>query len=134
MYLGYEFYIWGSRPVFVSQWCAHRRVVVFHTLHRGQRYTIICPYFIICNTFYPRTLPKIWVIFVLVSLFYSSKPSSSVSAADATVSLAPARSIPACSHHHIPNHDPRLLASTLHRSRVSCITIYCTNIFCLFRI
>ena len=27
----------------VSQWHAHSRAVVFHTLHRGQRDTILCP-------------------------------------------------------------------------------------------
>ena len=38
-------YYYYSRPVSVSQKHAHIRVVVFHTLHRGLRNTILCPYF-----------------------------------------------------------------------------------------
>ena len=32
-----------SQPESVSRWHAHSRVLVFHALHRGQRYTRLCP-------------------------------------------------------------------------------------------
>ena len=34
------------QSVSVSQWRAHSRAVVFHTLHRGQIDTRLCPYLV----------------------------------------------------------------------------------------
>ena len=39
----YSSYFW---MVSVSIWCVYSREVVFHILHRVQRDTILCPYFI----------------------------------------------------------------------------------------
>ena len=36
----------------MSWWRSHSRVVVFHTPHRGQRVTRICPYLVSFSTFY----------------------------------------------------------------------------------
>ena len=46
------------RPVPIYLWHAHIRAVVLHTLHRGQRHTIICTYFINYATFYPLPVPQ----------------------------------------------------------------------------
>ena len=125
LYLGYELYIWGSRPVSVYRLRVYSRVVVFHTLHRGQRDTKLFPYLITCYTLYPLLLPHLRVFSGLVPLLYSSSPSHFTSAAVADVSLVSSRSIPACSHHHSTNHAPCLLSSALHRSRINFIAIYC---------
>ena len=122
LYIKYEFYIWGSRTVSVFRLCAHNRVVVFYTLYIGQRDTIICPYLITCDNFYPLPLPQLRVFSVLSPLLYFSIPSSSASAA-AAVYLSPLRSTPSCYHHHSPNHGPFCLSAALQRSRISCITI-----------
>ena len=123
LYLGYELYIWGSRPVSVFRLCAYSRVVVFHTLHRGQIYTKLCPYLITCDTLYPLLLTQLRVFSVLVPLLYSSSPSPFTYAAAADVYHAPSRSIPACSHHRSTNHASCLLSAALHRSRINCIKI-----------
>ena len=59
---------YSSWPVSVYQWCAHSRLVVSHNLYRGQRYTILCPYFINCATLYRLLLPQLWESSVLTPL------------------------------------------------------------------
>ena len=118
-------------PVYVSQWNAHSRVGVFNTLYRGKRDTIIFPYLVYFDTLYPLPLPQIWGSFVLTPFLYSSSPSLSASSADAAVSLAMARSSPACSHHCTPNPSPRFLSTALHISIISHVAIYCVTVFCL---
>ena len=49
---------YSYRPVPIYLWHAHIRAVVLHTLYRGQRDTIRCPYFINYATFYPLPVPQ----------------------------------------------------------------------------
>ena len=114
-----------SRQLSMSQYRAHSRVVVLHTLHRGQRDTRLCPYL---ATFYPFPFPHIWESSVLIPLLYSSIPSSSSSAA-AAFSFAPNRPSPAFYHHIIPNRAPCFLSAVLHRSRIFRVAIYCETAF-----
>ena len=103
----------SSRPASVSRWHAHSRVVVFHTLHRGQRDTRLCPLLVNFATLYFLFhCPSPGVFFS--SPLQSSPPSSSATAAAAT--RATARSIPACSHHRIPTCAPGALSYPSHRS------------------
>ena len=103
---------------------------MFHTLHRGQRDTIIYTYLINCATLYLLPLPHLRESSVLTPLIYSSSPSSSASAASAAVSHAPVRSIPTCYRHCIPTCAPCCLYSTSQRSRRYFVAIYRANIFC----
>ena len=119
------------RPVFVSQWHALSRAVVFHTLHRGQRYTRLCQYLVHWATLYPLLLSQTRESSVLTPLLYSSSPYSSASAA---VSLTPARSSTACLHHCIPSRAPHFLSAVFHRSRIVRVAIYCVTVLCLRRI
>ena len=119
--------IWNSsyyRPVSVSRWLAHSRLVLFHTLHRGQRDTIIYTYLINCATLYLLPLPHLRESSVLTPLIYSSSPSSSASAASAAVSHSPVRSITTCCRHCIPTCAPCCLYSTSQRSRRYFVAIY----------
>ena len=93
----------SSQPVFVSQWHAHSREVVFHTLHRVQRDTIICPLIIYRLIRVLATVaPSQESSFTSIRQF--SPPSFSAAASDA--SLSPAILCPACSHHCIPTCSP----------------------------
>ena len=111
----------------------HSRAVVIHTLHIGQRDNILCPYLINCATLYPLPLYQFQESSIIISLLYSSIPPYSASATAAAVSLAPARSMTACSHHRIPTHAPFFLSATSQRSRSYRVAIYCTTVFCLCR-
>ena len=119
-------------PLYVSQWRAHSRVVVLHTLHRGQRDTRICPYLINCTNFYPLTFPHLRESSVLIPLLYFSIPSLSASVSD--VSLAPSRSIPNCFHHRIPPRSPWFLSAASQRSRSGRVSIYCASVLFLRQI
>ena len=95
----------------MSQWHAHNRVVMFHTLHRGQRDTLICPYLVNCATLYPVLFPQLRESYMLIFLLYSYSLSSSYSsayAATSAVSLEPVRPNPTCYHHLIPTRAPPL--------------------------
>ena len=101
--------------------------MVFHTLHRGQRDTILFPlisYIFLCCTldFSPPQESS------FTFLHYSSPPSPSSVAADS--SHAPARSIPTCSHHRIPTCAPGALSGHSNRSNSNRVTIYCATVFC----
>ena len=129
--------IWNSsysRPISVSWWILHIRLVLFHTLHRGQRDTIICTYLINCATLYLLPFPHLRESSVLTPLIYSSSPSYSASAAASAaasvVSYAPVRSITTCSRHCIPTCAPCCLSSASHRSRSDFVAIYWATIFC----
>ena len=93
---------------------AHIRVVVFHTLHRGQRDTRLCPYLVYCATLSQLQLPHIQGSSVLIPLLYYSRPSFSASSPAADVSFSPSTSIHACYHHRIPT-----LASLLSLRRLT---------------
>ena len=69
IYIVLSSYYW---TVSMSWWRAHSRAVVFHTLHRVQRDTIICPYLFHCATLYPLILPQLQESSVLISSFISS--------------------------------------------------------------
>ena len=118
--------------VSMSQWSAYINVVVFHTPHRGQRDTRLCPYFIICTTLYSLLFPHLWGSSVLIPLLYSSSPSLSASAAAADVSLSPSRSSTDFSQNLRPTCAPRFLSTASHRSRIVRVVIYYTTVFCLF--
>ena len=62
----------------------------------------------------------------LLLLQHSYPPS--ISAASAATSLAPARLIPYCSHHHIPTRSPGALSDPSHRSNIDCVAIYCATV------
>ena len=56
----------SSRPASVSRWHAHNRAVVFHTLHRGHRDTIICPLMssrLLIFTRYSSSVPRVLLYF-----------------------------------------------------------------------
>ena len=117
----------SSLPASVSQWHMHSRAVVFHTLYRGQIDTRLCPlinYILLCCTL-TFSLPR-ESSFTSLRHSYTSAPSDVASA----TSCAPTRSITACSHHCIPNHDPGSLSNPLHRSNSDCIAMFCTTVFC----
>ena len=116
------------RPVSVYRWRAHSRAVVFHTLHRGQRYTRLCTYFINCATLYPLPLPQIQEYSILVPLLYSSRPYLSASYDSDVVYLAPFRSITACSNHRISACSPCFLSAASQRSRSDRVAIYCATV------
>ena len=90
---------YSYKPVSVYLWLAHIRAVVFHTLHRGQRDTRICPYLV--------TFAKLYFLCrctrpgVFIPPPRHCTPSYSSASATAFY-LAPVRSIPALSHHRIP--------------------------------
>ena len=119
----------SSLPVFVSQSSVNSRAVVFLTLHRGQRDTIIYPYLINCTILYLLPLPHIRESSVLTFFLYSSRPSSFVVSAAAAVSLAPARSTPAYSNHYIFTLSPCFVSAASQMPRSYCVAIYCVNIF-----
>ena len=62
---------------------------MFHNLHRGQRYTRLCPYLVYCAMLYSLPLPHLRESSVLLPPLYSSIPPSSVSATTIYVSLSP---------------------------------------------
>ena len=125
----YYYYSW---PFFVFQRREHIRTVVFHTLHIGQRYIILCPYLVYFATFYPLLFYQLRGYSVLTPPpFYFYSPSLSLSASAAAVSFASSRSIHACSHHLIPSCAPQFLSTASHRSRIVPFAIYCSTIFCL---
>ena len=116
------------RPASVSQWNAHSRAVVFHTLHRGHRDTRLCPlisysdrYLYLLHFFCPKSPP-------LLPLLHSSPSSPSTAAAGD--SRAPSRSISFCYHHRIPTRAPGALSDPSHRSNRDCVEIYCATVFC----
>ena len=123
----------SSQPVSVSQWCAHSRAVVFHTLHRGQRDTSLYPYLVNFSTLYfyllfsqPRSLP--------ILPRHCSSQYSSVTAATTALSLAPVRSIPAFSHHCIPTYAPGGISVSSHGSIMDHVAMNCVTVFCLLQI
>ena len=93
----------SSRPVFMSQWRAYSRAVVFHTLHRVQIDTRLCPYLVYCAPVYPLKLPQLQESSVSTPLLYSSRPSVYASTVAVVVFLAPTRTSSAYSHHCVPN-------------------------------
>ena len=99
-------------PASVSQWHAHSRTVVFHTLQRVQRdmrlWPLISYRLIHCTLTF--ALPR-ESSFTSLRHSYPLPPSAVASAA----SCAPARSIPVCSHHRIPNRAPGALSEPSHR-------------------
>ena len=113
----------------ISRWCTYRRVAVLRALHRGQRDTILWPYFINWAALYPLPLPQLRSSYVLTNIIYSSSPYSSESVAAAAVSLAPVSSITACSHHHILAVAPFFLSAASQKSRSYCVSICCANVF-----
>ena len=109
----------------MSQWHAHSRAVVFHTLHRGQRDARLCPLIsyrsLRCTlTFAPPRESS------FTSLRHSSPPSPSAVAA----SRPPARSIPTCSQHHIPTRAPGAISDPSHRSNSDRVVMYYATLFC----
>ena len=114
----------------MSQWHAHSRSVVFHTLYRGGRDTKLCPYLVHYTTLHPLPVPQIGSL-PFYPLLYSSIPYSSTSAAVSVVSLSPVISIPACSYHHITTRAPCILSVALHRSRSDLVAMYCATVLCL---
>ena len=110
----------------MSQWHAHSRAVVFHTLHRGQRDTWLCPLLVNFATLYFLFCYSSPGVF-LSSSCHSSPPSSSDTAI--AYSRATARSIPAFSHHRIPTHAPGALSGPSHRSNSDYLAIYCVTVF-----
>ena len=56
---------------------------------------------------------------------YTSSPSSATD----SDSRAPARSIPACSHHCIPTRSPGAFSEPSHRSNSYRVAIYCATVF-----
>ena len=117
----------SSQLVSMYLWSAHSRAVMFHTLHRFKRDTILVP---------------IWFISILCTrcccliyggLLYYSSPSFYASAAADAVSLAPAKSITDCFHHRIPTCAPLFLYATSQRSKIDRVAIYCAAIFCLYQ-
>ena len=122
-------YYW---PVHVFQWCAHSRVVVFHTLYRGPRDTTLCPYLVNFVTFYfsltvyqPRGLPLFY------RHYYPLSSSMFAFTSAAVISLAPDRSVSAYSYHCIPTRTPTLLSVSSYRAIIDRIAMKCTILLCL---
>ena len=123
---------YSSLPVSVSQWSAYSRLVVLNTLHRGQRDTILCPYLVHFAMLYfslplyqPRSLP--------IFPRHCSPPSLSASTSAAALYLAPFRSIPALSCHHIPTCSPDVLSISSHRSRINIVAMNCATMLFLLQ-
>ena len=119
--------------VYVSLWCAHSRAVLFHTLHRGQRNTRLCPYLVHFTTlhfsimvYHPRSLP--------IFYHHCSHLSLSVSASAAALSMVPVRYIPACSHHCIPTCSHGVLFISSYSSRIDRVAMNCATVFLLILI
>ena len=117
----------SSRVAPMSRWHAHSRVVVFHTLHRGQSNTRLFPLIsyrsLRCTlNFAPPRESS------FTSLHHPSPPPPSAVAAAA--SCTPARSISTCSHHRIPTHAPGARSEPSHSSNSDLVTMYCTTVFC----
>ena len=126
-YLTWMTYSSSSWPPYVYWWYAHSRVLVFHALHREQRYTRICPLisYRFTNVYsYFSSAPIEWSF---TSLFHSSPPSASTIAAAA--SRAPSRSIPTCSHQCIPARAPGALSCHSCRSNSYRVAMYCATVF-----
>ena len=104
--------------------------MLLQTLHRGQRDTRLCHYFINYTTLYPLPLPQPGG-FPFHLLIYSSSPSTPAYSAVVAVSLAPDISMPAFYHQCIPTRFPCFLTIASHMSRSDRVAIYCTTIFCL---
>ena len=111
----------------MSQWHAHSRSVVFHTLHRCQRDTILCP---LTSCFRSVVLSLPLSLSGILSLYpphHSFPPSSSITG-DAA-SCVPSGSIPSCHHHRIPTCSPGALYDPSHRSNSDCVAMYCATVF-----
>ena len=111
----------------MSQWHAHSRSVVFHTLHRCQRDTILCP---LTSCFRSVVLSLPLSLSGILSLYpphHSFPPSSSITG-DAA-SCVPSGSIPSCHHHRIPTCSPGALYDPSHRSNSDCVLMYCATVF-----
>ena len=59
----------SSQPVSMPRWRKHSMSLVFHTLHRGQIDTTLCPYLINYTTLYPLPFPQIWESSILTPFF-----------------------------------------------------------------
>ena len=105
----------------VSQWHAHSRTVVFHTLHRFQKYTRLVRYVYSLLLLHTGSLP-------LHPLRHSFPPSFYVAASVA--SLAPTIFVPAFYHHRIPTCSPGALSDPSHRSSSDRVFMYCVNVIC----
>ena len=100
---------------------------MFHTLHRVQRDTILCPLIsyrlLRCTlTFDPSQE------YSFTSLRHSSPLSPSAVAAAA--SRAPAKSIPTFYHHQIPTRAPGALSDPSHRPNSNRVVMYCAIVLC----
>ena len=115
-----------SLPSYVYRWHAHSRAVVFHTLHRGQIDTRLCPLIshrsLRCTLTFALSRESLFT-----SLRHSSPPSPSAVAAAAY--RAPSRSITTSSHHRIPTRAPGALYDPSHRSNSDCVAMYCATVF-----
>ena len=90
------------------------------------------PYLVYFYTLYPLLFPQLWESSILTHLLFSNTSLSASAAADA-VSLSPAKSIPDCSHHRIPTCAPYFFYTTLQRSKIDRVAIYCAAIFYLYQ-
>ena len=112
---------------------AHSSVVKLQTHNRGHWYTkIFPPYCVRCPTFYPLPSARSRLLLPL-HLFYSPVLLP-VRHRQLPPPLAPARSSPYCSYHLIETQAPSIWTNLLQRSRIDCIVIHCTTMFCLFMI
>ena len=84
------------------------------------------PYLVNFATLYFFFCCTIPVVF-LSSPRHSSPPYSS--STSAVASRSPSRSIPSCSHHHIPTCAPVALSNPSHGYNSDHVAIYCTTVF-----
>ena len=122
----------SSQPVYFSQWRAHSRKMVFHTLNRGQRDTRLFTYLLSFATLFcslPLSHSRSLFSFPS-SLFLPSLSSPAVAAA---VSLAPANSIPSWSYHRTPTHSPGVIFVSSHKVRSNCVAMDWATVFYLLQ-
>ena len=121
---------YSYKPVSVYLWLAHIRAVVFHTLHRGQRDTRICPYLV--------TFAKLYF------LCRCTRPGVFIPPPPATVPphtrprLPPPSTWPLSGLYLLypttaSPPRPGVLSVSSHRSRIDRVAMNCAAVFCLLR-
>ena len=106
----------------MSQWHAHSRAVVFHTLHRGQRDARLCPlisYRSLLCTCYGCSVPRVLLYLPSFTLLLHPLPPP----------LIPRQIKPPCSHQGIPTRATGALSNPSQRSNSDCVVSYRDTMF-----
>ena len=114
----------------VYQWNAYSRVLVFHTLKRGQRYTIIfslISYILLLFTLYCCSVPRVLLYFP-PSLF--SPPPFPLPQPPLPLTAPTPDKLPPVPTTSSPLVPPVALSDPSHRSNSYRVSMYCATVLC----